>query len=684
MVYGRSHVEEALRVLGIQNLVLGIQDQSFPSAAEEDTGRGSPFSKGAAAFLRFVRELGFNGVQLGPQGQTSESNASPYDGTIFSRNVVSIALAPLAHDARWGGILRPETLASIVASRPPSDGTRVLYRYAYRAQHAALREVFAAFVERRERARAGLDEEGGVAAAILRLDEEFKEFRRENDDWLVRDALYEALCEEHGEAHFRSWEGAPEAELDRYLWMPPPGKEADCERRREELCDKFAPAIERYAFLQFIAHEQHTDALALAGPLGLKLYGDLQIGFSEQDVWSYQSVFLRGYRMGAPPSRTNPEGQAWNYPVFDPDLIASAPPRSTPAGAIAPPVDSAPGPALALLCERLDKLFSEFHGVRIDHPHGLVCPWVYRAHQPDALTAVRAGARLFSSPDLLDHPELMRFSIATSDQINHRAARYADDWVASLSDDQVSRYGVLFEAIVACAVRHGRGASDLVCEVLSTMPYPLRRVMERYGLGRFRVTQKVSLTDPKDVYRSENAVPEDWIMAGNHDTKPLWLLAEQWVQSGTAPAHARYLAERLVPGSLGAGAREAFARSIEASPCALAQAKLAELFASRARNVMVFFSDLLGLKEVFNAPGTVNDENWNLRLPSGYEAAYREKLAAGAAMNLPKALATAIRSRGAPFAAAHGALLAALDREGDALARGKAPLSDERRSAGSA
>jgi 4-alpha-glucanotransferase len=671
MVYGRSHVEEALRVLGIQNLVLGIQDQSFPSAAEEDTGRGSPFSKGAAAFLRFVRELGFNGVQLGPQGQTSENNASPYDGTIFSRNVVSIALAPLAYDPRWGGILKPETLASIVASRPPSDGTRVHYKYAYRAQHAALREVFATFVERRERARVGLDEEGGVAAAILRIDEELKEFRSENDDWLTRDALYEALCEEHGEAHFRSWEGSPEAELDRCLWMPPLGSEAACERRREELREKYAPAIERYAFLQLIAHEQHVEALALAASLGLKLYGDLQIGFSEQDVWSYQSVFLRGYRMGAPPSRTNPEGQAWNYPVFDPDLIASAAPQSSPAGVIAPRVDSAsaPGPALALLCARLDKLFSEFHGVRIDHPHGLVCPWVYRADQPDALAAVRSGARLFSSPDLDDHPELMRLSIATSDQINRRAARHADDWVRSLSDDQVSRYGVLFEAIAACAARHGRGASDLVCEVLSTLPYPLRRVMERYGLGRFRVTQKVSLTDPRDVYRSENAVPEDWIMAGNHDTKPLWLLAEQWITSGTAAAHARYLAERLVPAPPGSREREAFAAAISASPGALAQAKLAELFASRAQNVMVFFSDLFGLKEVFNAPGTVNDENWSLRLPLGYEAAYRDKLAASRAMNLPKALATAIRSRGADFTAAHGALLSALDREGEAVAQ---------------
>jgi 4-alpha-glucanotransferase len=51
---------------------------------------------------------------------------------------------------------------------------------------------------------------------------------------------------------------------------------------------------------------------------GLKLYGDLQIGISAKDAWAYQGLFLDNYLMGAPPSRTNPEGQPWNYPVLDP------------------------------------------------------------------------------------------------------------------------------------------------------------------------------------------------------------------------------------------------------------------------------------------------------------------------------------------------------------------------------
>ena len=62
--------------------------------------------------------------------------------------------------------------------------------------------------------------------------------------------------------------------------------------------------------------------------------------------------------------------------------------------------------------------------------------------------------------------------------------------------------------------------------VLSTWPFPLRAVMNRYGLGRFCVTQKGDLTRADDVYRSENATDRDWIMVGNHDTRPIWRVAE--------------------------------------------------------------------------------------------------------------------------------------------------------------
>ena len=69
-------VAAGLRALGVENFVLVIHDQSFPSDPDEDTGRGSPYSRGAHRLLELARALGFNGIQFGPQGQTSRVNPS--------------------------------------------------------------------------------------------------------------------------------------------------------------------------------------------------------------------------------------------------------------------------------------------------------------------------------------------------------------------------------------------------------------------------------------------------------------------------------------------------------------------------------------------------------------------------------------------------------------------------------
>jgi hypothetical protein len=82
---------------------------------------------------------------------------------------------------------------------------------------------------------------------------------------------------------------------------------------------------------------------------------------------------------------------------------------------------------------------------------------------------------------------------------------------------------------------------------------------------------------------------------------------DQWFQSGAARDQAAYLAERLAPSP---SDREAFAAKLVESPGELAHAKVADIFASRAENVMIFFSDVFGEKRVFNAPGTVSEENW--------------------------------------------------------------------------
>ncbi len=609
--------------MGIQRLVLAIHDQSFPSDPDEDLGRGSPYGRGARRLLAFIRELGFNGIQLGPQGDTTLVDPSPYDGALGTRNPGSLAAGTLLDgaDPDWRA-LAAGVLEGAVAARSPGAPDRVQYAHAWHATRDLLARIHARFA--------------ADPARVPTLAARFASYRHAHGASLAADGEFEALRAVHATDDWRRWPA-----LDRDLWSAPPGAEAAIAARREVLHATRAAEIERHLFGQFLLAEQHRalrDAAAAAPSVAL--FGDLQIGFSHRDVWSRRPLFRTDYLMGAPPSRTNPAGQAWGYPVLDPALYRRP--------------DGAAGPVLALVIGRLGRMLQDFDGIRIDHPHGLVCPWVYHAADPEPAAAVGRGARLFESPDLPDHPRLAPLAIATRAQlsVDPGIPRYADDWVRALTEEQVDRYGVLFDAMMAAVRAAGRSVGDVVCEVLSTWPYPLRRVMQRYALGRFRVIQKADLTRADDVYRSENAAPNDWIMVGNHDTPPVWALARQWSGTATGAAWTAHLTGRLMPDE---ALRPRFARWLSADPRHLCQGLFAELFASRAQRVSVFFADLFGLHEIYNRPGVVSDQNWSLRLPADFAALYRERLAGGGAFDVALALAMACAARAPAEPALRGA-----------------------------
>src|SRR3954471_1672982 len=145
----RSLVRRALEALGIRRLLLGVHDAALPGDPADDAGRGAPLSLGGLAFLRFAQELGFDGLQLGPQGRTSEIDASPYDGTLFSRNTLSLALGPLRDE----GIVPEETFDEAVQSRPAGFGDRVAHAAVFRNLDRALRAAFAASAGKLEERR---------------------------------------------------------------------------------------------------------------------------------------------------------------------------------------------------------------------------------------------------------------------------------------------------------------------------------------------------------------------------------------------------------------------------------------------------------------------------------------------------------------------------------------------------
>ncbi|HSS40379.1 MAG TPA: 4-alpha-glucanotransferase, partial [Polyangia bacterium] len=318
-------IRAGLAALGIQRLVLAIHDQSFPSDPDEDLGRGSPYGRGARRLLAFIRELGFNGVQLGPQGDTTLVNPSPYDGAQWTRSPSSIALGTLldGDDVDWrrlaAGLLQPA-----VDARPAGPADRVQDAHAW----TATRDILAHLHDRFHA------DPGRTPALAAR----FERFRAAHAAALAADSEFEALTAEHATDEWRRWPA-----VDRDLWSA--ADAGTIAARREALHATRAREIERHQFGQFLLGEQHR-AWRAAAAASIALFGDLQIGFSHRDVWSRRALFRPDYLMGAPPSRTNPAGQAWGYPVLDPDRYRNP--------------DGGAGPVLHLVLGRVARMLDDF------------------------------------------------------------------------------------------------------------------------------------------------------------------------------------------------------------------------------------------------------------------------------------------------------------------------------------
>lgn len=634
-----SWIRSALKLLDIEHLALIVFDSALPQSDAWDIGVGSPYSEVARDFFVFVRGLGFNGVQFGPQGAVSRAFSSPYNSSVFSRNPLSIALDALGATEALGvapkgagksGLIDLKLLAAAVKGRPPDSARRVAHQYATDLQAHLLDGVY-----RTLRATAATHQE---------LNARYQRWRSTNQHWLIADSLFTVLCDQYAVGDFSGFGRGERNGDDAMLWavdLRAPGEPsaphyddglsllghrlpAAQRERAGELCRRHKEELERYAWIQFIVHEQHRAFKQWANGLGLELYGDFQVGYSRRDLWHYHSAFLSNYWLGAPPSRTNLEGQPWAQPVLDPGLYLDDAGRR--------------GPALRLLAQRTNKAFDEYDRLRIDHPHGLVCPWVYRKAGLNSLLAVQTGARLFSSPHLADHPELARYALVDVTQIDETVPRHANGRIRTLSPERVKSFSASFDVLAQAAQLSG-GIDRLICEVLSTQPNELAAVLRQYGLGRFRVTPKANLDDPSDVYLSSNAGPADWMLLGNHDTAPIWQLVSEWKRTGEDRRQAAYLATRLCPDD---AHRPQFHRALLADPAELAHAKFADLLVGKARNVLVSFGDLFGSTSPYNVPGTVSDDNWSQRIPRDFREFYTTGLSQGRALDLERALRLAL------------------------------------------
>ncbi len=614
----KKTVAKAFKVLGKKNVALICHGVSFPALEGENTGFGTYNSSGAKKVFEFLEGM-FNVIQLGPNGKTKASDASPYTGTVFSQNPLFIDLKSLSED-RWHKLLSLETFNYIVNSNPKKGTNRAAYAYVCGIYEKAFEEIYQNFLKLNDK----------------KLNSEFKKFKKENSYWLETDALYEALSLENGIDYWPKWQN----ETDRNLFYNVDKKVA--KKRIDEISEKYKHVIEKYKLIQFIVSKQSEETREFAQKHGLKMIADRQVAFSDRDCWAYQSLFLEGWALGCPPDYFSEDGQSWDFSVIDPKKMFNK--------------NGNLGEAGKLMKRLYLKMFKENPGgVRIDHTVGLIDPWVYKK---GSLPKIEEGAgRLYSSPE---HPELAKYSIAKTEDTDPEYKPDEEHWIKKLSEEQIERYGALLEKIVIQSAKEaGLDKSAIVAEDLGTLTYPVVEVMKKYDLSGMKLVQFVVATEKDHPYRCKNITKNSWAMTGTHDNRPIRLWAKDMINTAEDTPHVNNLMEDLYSEFEG---QDMIRHKLYTDDKFLAFSKLVEIFACQSENVQIFFTDFFGMQEIYNIPGTSGDSNWSLRIPDNFEKVYLSNLASNDALNFPLVLSYAIKARGSKFADKNKDILEELEK----------------------
>ncbi len=421
-----------------------------------------------------------------------------------------------------------------------------------------------------------------------RLNNEFLEFKNANENAYEKSAIYHLLCKEHDNKGWQDW-----GKLDSKLYTDENSPQAKA--RIAELKKKYKEEYDLYIFEQMILEKENQKSNKLAKETGISIIGDSPVASSAVEEWVNQKLFLKDKALGCPPDYFSPSGQRWGFKYYDPTKIFNK--------------DGSLGEAGKIMQKKYENYFASFPGgVRIDHIIGLIDPFIYTVGEK--MTPQNSG-RIYSVC----------------------ASKYHKEGVDSFAS-------ILSKIVLPAARKYGLDKSSIICEDLGEVTNPVKLVMRKLGLGGISVTQYG--------YRGGTAPKDNTIMLGSHDNKSFLEYTEELFSKPKSEEFlekTKFLAFDTAPKGTSRVEIRNIYKALREDKLKFISLSFTELFASPAKRIQIFFTDLFGIAKTYNRPGTT-EGNWSLRLGEDFENDYYEAVSKGIAPNLPKAIAEAIRHRG--------------------------------------
>jgi 4-alpha-glucanotransferase len=397
---------------------------------------------------------------------------------------------------------------------------------------------------------------------------EFETFQQDNASWLTAYTLYRLLI--------REYEGNP----NWTQWRPEhhtlPAAEAWIAAQPDQ---QYLSGLRRgYAYIQWVAWRQWRAVRAHAERQGIQLMGEMSFGVSKSgaDVWAHPDLFDVEWNMGTRPIvyfDTNKDserwGQNWGLPPYRWENH-----RST---------------GFEWIKGRLESEKQFFHICRLDHLRGY-----FRAY----MFPWSGGAR---------HTEFAQLS---EEEVLLRTGGRMPRFVPGPDEDPTSAGMNELQGLEILGVmKQAAGTMRLIGEIMGNMPDYMRSTLDTLQIANLVFPQLERAEDrtllPPETYR----LPSLGAYA-NHDHAPLAAYYRHLqAQAKTDPAGT---APRDIANLLQFAGWEGTPPS-EVDAQLLAQLHEA-LFRTPCDLTVLMSSDLLGIPQRFNLPGSYGAETWNERL----------------------------------------------------------------------
>lgn len=590
-------INEGLVVLD-KELGIIIHNSSVPSAKETATGIGSLLSKNAEAnFVPFLRQQAVSSIQQEPTYLRRLSDPSPYAPISTSKNIYMTPLEVLASD-EYSYLLSTKTLNKIHSKNVLQNEERVNYSTVAENYDLALKEAYNNYNKRTV---------SFLNNKTLELAMEFSDFKKRNGKELEPNAFYEIFTKKYNDEKWQNWDIQ-----DRNLYDL-----GENSPYLKQLREDYKSEIDFHMFKQWIVEREIQRTNKNNSVKHINIIADTPVAFAPAEVWRNKDLFLEDFALGCPPDYFAENGQRWGFAVLKPELVFNE--------------DGSLGKGGEFLRKRYESIFKNSPGgVRIDHVIGLIDPFVYAKNE--AHMSPKNSGRLYSSP----------YKEAFEKYAKHNIDEYA---------------AILEKIVFPAAVKYGIRKDCIICEDLGEITTPVKAVMDRLQLTGLSLLQFGA--------SGVDAPTRNVIMPGSHDNKSFIEFTNEMFENAknSKNAHDYFIYKTHILGSDTCAPNQdvnQYREELRNDKKKFIAASFAEMFTSPAKKIQVFFTDFFGIGKTYNVPGT-KDGCWTLRLGTDFEKTYYDNLANGLGLNLPEAIATAIRQRGISFSEKYQNLLKRLD-----------------------